>query len=115
AEGKGNEGLTKDLVALLRDHKGDEACDLAAKQLTGGTAQAGAVWDAVHLAAGELVLSVAPRGSRPDGNALHANTAANALHYAFRASTLPDTRLLLVLQALAWMQWYRPEDKKRLT
>src|SRR5262249_38911755 len=57
AESRGNEGLTKDLLALLREGKGDEACDLAVKQLTAGKARAGAVWDAVHLAAGELVLS----------------------------------------------------------
>src|SRR5215475_13125906 len=54
---KGNEGLTKDLLAMQREGKGDEACDLAVKHLTEGKAQAGAVWDAVHLAAGELVMS----------------------------------------------------------
>lgn len=112
---QGHAGLTTDLVALLRDGKGAEACDLAVSRLTKGTAQAGAVWDAVHLAAGELVLSVRPRGSRPDGNALHANTAANALHYAFRASTRCDTRLLLTLQALAWMDLYRQSRRKDLT
>lgn len=114
AGGEGNEGLTKELLALLRDGKGDEACGLAVTRLTEGKATAGAVWDAVHLAAGELVLSVEPRGSRPDGNALHANTAANALHYAFRASALPETRLLLSLQALAWMDLYRKSRKKNL-
>jgi hypothetical protein len=113
--GERNEGLTKDLVTLLQDGKGDEASDLAARQLADGKAQAGAVWDAVHLAAGELVLSVESRGGRPDGNALHANTSANALHYAFRASTLPDTRLLLTLQALAWMDLYRKSKQKKHT
>jgi hypothetical protein len=112
---QGNEGLTKDLLALLRDGRGDEACALAVTCLTDGKARAGAVWDAVHLAAGEQVLSVKPRGSRPDGNALHANTGANALHYAFRASTLPDTRLLLALQALAWMDLYHQSKKKDIT
>lgn len=113
AEAVANEGLTKDLLAALRDGKGDEACDLAVKHLAEGKAQAGAIWDAVHLAAGELVLSVKPKqGNRPDGNALHANTAANALHYAFRSSTLPDTRLLLTLQALSWMDLYRKSRAK---
>ena len=46
AEGRGNEGLTKDLLALLRDGKGDEACDLAVKRLTEGKARAGADADA---------------------------------------------------------------------
>jgi hypothetical protein len=36
--------------------------------------------------------------SRP----LHANTSTNALHYAFRTCTAPRTRLLALLQAVAW-------------
>ena len=109
AEGQGNAGLTKDLLALLRDGKGDEACDLAVKQLTDGKARAGAVWDAVHLAAGELVLSSKTHAAHRPVNscALHSNTATNALHYAFRASSQEDTRLLLTLQAVAWMDLFR--------
>src|SRR5262245_15535207 len=109
AEGEGEAGLTKDLVALLRDGKGDEACELAVKRLTDGKARAGAVWDAVHLTAGELVLSSKPHNAvRPvNSSALHATTAANALRYAFRASGKEDTRLLLTLQAVAWMDLYR--------
>jgi hypothetical protein len=109
AEGQGNEGLTKDLLGLLRDGKGDEACDLAVKHLTEGKARAGAVWDAVHLSAGELVLSSKTHAAHRPVNscALHSNTAANALHYAFRASSRKDTRLLLTLQAVAWMGLFR--------
>jgi hypothetical protein len=109
AEGKGNEGLTKDLLDLVRRGKPDEACDLAVTWLGDGKAQAGAIWDAIHLAAGELVLSSKPHNDRRpiNSNALHANTAANALHYAFRASTRTDTRLLLSLQGLAWMHLFR--------
>jgi hypothetical protein len=109
ADGKGNAGLTKDLVTLLRDGKGDEACDLAVKHLTEGKAQAGGVWDAVHLAAGELVLSSKTHAPHRPVNscALHANTATNALRYAFRASSREDTRLLLTLQAVAWMDLFR--------
>src|SRR5262245_6739900 len=93
AEYTADERLTKDLLALLRDGDGDKACDLAVKQLTEGKARAGAIWDAVHLAAGELVRRSKPfsPGSQRNGDALHANTAANALHYAFRASARPDT------------------------
>jgi hypothetical protein len=53
-------------------------------------------------------------GSRPhndrrpvNSSALHANTAANALHYAFRTSAQQETRLLLTLQGLAWMHLFR--------
>jgi hypothetical protein len=104
-----NEGLTKELVAFLREGKADEACDLALRQLATGKAQASAVWDAVHLAAGELALRCRLTGpqQRTHGDALHANTAVNALHYAFRAATQPDTRLLLTLQGLAWAGLYR--------
>ena len=109
-----NDGLTKDLLLLVRDRKSSEACDLAIERLTSGKAQAGAIWDAVHLAAGEQILSTAlRRGARPDGDALHANTAANALHYAFRASSEPATQLLLTLQALAWMTMYGELTKKK--
>jgi hypothetical protein len=115
AASAGDTAFTRDLVALLREGKGEEACDTAVRRLVDGKARAGAVWDAVHLAAGEMVLSVQPRGgNRPDGNALHANTAANALHYAFRASALQDTRLLLTLQALAWMHLYRESRRNNL-
>jgi hypothetical protein len=111
AENQGNAGLTKDLLTLLREGKGDEAGNLAVRHLTDGTARAGAIWDAVHLAAGELVLSSKPHNARRPINsaALHSNTAANALHYAFRASGKEDTRLLLTLQAVAWLDLYRKE------
>jgi hypothetical protein len=111
AENQGNAAFTRDLLILLREGQGDEACDLAVSHLTDGMAQAGAVWDAVHLAAGELVLSSKPHNSaRPiNSAALHANTAANALHYAFRASGKEETRLLLTLQAVAWMDLFRKE------
>ncbi len=109
AEGKGDGQLTQELVAMLRDCKGDDACELAVKRLTDGKAKAGAVWDAIHLAAGELVLASKPFSAQEqtNGDALHANTAANALHYAFRRSTRADTRLLLTLQAMSWMPLYR--------
>lgn len=110
-----NAGLTITLLGLFREGKGNEACDLAAQHLRTGEAQAGAIWDAVHLAAGELVLSSKPFVShqQTNGDALHANTAANALHYAFRASTVAETRLLLTLQALAWMSLYRDLTKNK--
>jgi hypothetical protein len=39
--------------------------------------------------------------------ALHAVTAANALHYIFDASGTPSTRAEALLQAAAWMPLYR--------
>jgi hypothetical protein len=84
-------------------------CDVAVEQLVNGKARASAIWDAVHLAAGELMLGARfpVERTQRNGDALHANTAANALHYCYRTSTSPETRLLLTLQAVAWMQKYR--------
>src|SRR5262249_35465063 len=76
------------------------ACDLALKQLLGGVG-AQAQWDAIHLATAELMVrheSGWGLASRP----LHANTSTNALHYAFRTCTTPRTRLLALLQGVAW-------------
>ena len=102
AQAGSSPGFTKELLALIREHKSDEACELAATRLAAGKVQAGAVWDAVHLAAGEMVLC-AQKNSEP----LHANTAANALHYAFESSGETANRLLILLQAVGWMCLYR--------
>jgi len=110
----GNDGLTKDLVVLIRESKADEACELAVRHLTEGKAKAGAVWDAVHLAAGELHLGVKlSKDQQWNGNALHANTSTNVIHYAFRVSVKPENRLLLLLQALAWTGLFRDLLRKR--
>jgi hypothetical protein len=101
-EAEGNDRLTSDLLVLIREQKTDEACELAVEQLAAGKAKAGTIWDAVHLSAGEMFMC-AQKNSEP----LHANTAANALHYAFQASGQGETRLLIVLQAIGWMCLYR--------
>src|SRR5262249_19103532 len=97
---KGDRAATLELFALLREGKADDACDLATKQLQGGTA-AQATWDAVHLATSGLM------GRHRDGwglasRPLPSNTSTNAMHYAFHACTTPRTRLLALLQAVAW-------------
>ena len=59
------------------------------------------LWDAVHLATAELLVRHNDGwglASRP----LHSNTSTNAMHYVFRTATLPATRLLVLLQAIAW-------------
>lgn len=102
AAGDGEPALTRELLVLIRDQKADEACDLAVARLAAGKAKAGAVWDAVFLAAGEMI-HCAQKNSAP----LHANTAANALRFGFAESGEPATRLLLLLQAVAWMTQFR--------
>ena len=95
-------GLTTELLSRIRDRALDGACDLAAGALIEGRMQVGAVWDAVHLAGAEMLLCC-QKNSEP----LHANTVANALHYAFQMSTRTSTRLLVLLQAVAWMILFR--------
>jgi hypothetical protein len=92
---------TTELFGLLRAGKADQACEQTIQQLHDGI-KAQAIWDAVHLAAAELIVRHSSGwgvASRP----LHSNTSASALHYAFRTSNSPRTRLLVLLQAVAWM------------
>ena len=102
AEDGRNPGLTRELLALVREHKADDASELVVKRLVEGKARAGAVWDATHLAAAELLMR------RQDAAyPIHVNTGANALHYGFRTSGDPATRLLLLLQGLGWQSHAR--------
>lgn len=98
-------GPTRELLAVLREGRTDDACQLAAAQLVEGRGRAGSVWDAVHLAAAELIMRERNAASNLGG--VHAVTSANALHYAFRMSGPSQTRLLVLLQAVGWMGEFR--------
>jgi hypothetical protein len=88
--------------------KREAACDMVVAALKEGKVGAADVWDAVHLAVGEMMLC-APKGPEPG----HSTTATNALHYAFQLSASTETRLLILLQAVAWLFHFREnmEDK----
>jgi hypothetical protein len=91
---------TTEMLAQIRQGDGEKASVLAIQQLRHGV-KALAIWDAVHLATAELLIRHKDGwglASRP----LHSNTSTNALHYAFRTATVPATRLLVLLQAVAW-------------
>src|SRR5262249_30932386 len=105
ADGGGDPGFVREVLALWREgtaaprsesprhgefpggvdsritphgaKKREAACDLVATRLVEGKVRAGAVWDAVHLAAAEMMLC-AHKGPEPG----HSYTAGNALHYA---------------------------------
>jgi hypothetical protein len=94
--------LTRELLALIRDRQADQAADLVVARLAAGTAKAGAVWDAVFLAAGEMI-----RAAQKNSTPLHSNTVANALRFAFGESGEPRTRLLILLQTVAWTVRFR--------
>jgi len=108
ARNEGNRDLTAELLVMLREGRGPDACDLAVERLAKGSAKAGAVWDAVFLDAGEQIMN----GRAAASTWLHASTGANALRYAFETSSRPQDRLLVLLQAVGWMVRYRGRDVK---
>lgn len=99
-EGTARSEATVELLAALRQSSSDEVCDRVVDLLNSGTAPQ-SIWDAFHLAAGELLMR------QPGIVALHAVTSTNALHYAFRASGQDDTRRWLLLQNAAFLPLFR--------
>jgi hypothetical protein len=100
AGGRGDQAATRELLGQIRNGQAEPASALAIEQLSRGIASQ-SLWDAVHLATAELLVRHNDGwglASRP----LHSNTSTNALHYAFRTAADPATRLLVLLQAVAW-------------
>ena len=58
------------------------------------------MWDAIFLASAELIVRY--EVGSVTGRPLHSMTMANALHYAFRTCTEPETRLQILLEAIHW-------------
>jgi len=69
--------------------------------LNSGEIRGDSVWDAVHLAAGEMMIR------QPGIYPLHAVTSSHGLHYAYRHSAVPLTRLILLLQGVGWVLQFR--------
>jgi hypothetical protein len=100
AGGRADRAATREVLGQIREGQAERASALAVQQLRRRVG-AQALWDAVHLATAELLVRHRDGwglASRP----LHSNTSTNALHYAFRTATVPATRLLVLLQAIAW-------------
>lgn len=98
--GRLDEDATRHLVATIRTDGPDDVADAVVAALGSGVAPA-SLWDAVLLAASELLVRA------PGIIALHAVTATNALHYTFQASGDDETRRLALLQAASWVPLYR--------
>jgi hypothetical protein len=101
ATGDAQTEATRELFTLMRQGKSVEASELASRQLANGVG-AQAIWDAVHVAGAELLI-LHPGDAGMAGRALHVNTSANALHYAFLTTASAQTQLLILLQAVAWV------------
>lgn len=102
--GKPDAAATRALLATIRQADAEGASAEAVKLLNAGVAPE-ALWDAVDLAAGELLML------SPGIIALHATTSANALHYIYGASGDDTTRKLALLQAVGWQPLYRGRAK----
>jgi hypothetical protein len=99
-DGAAGPAAAKQTLAAIREAKTEEACGGAVELLLKGEARAPGLWDAVHLAAGELMMRL------PGILGVHAVTSVNALNYAFRVAGSAETRLLLLLQGAGWMSQF---------
>jgi hypothetical protein len=98
--------VTTSLLQTLRQATPKEAAAAVLGHLNQGVA-AGSVWDAILLAASELLMrqqAIVP---------LHATTATNALFYIYRHSGRDSTRLLALLQAASWITLFREGTRSR--
>ena len=102
--GRNDPAATLDLLATLRQATPEAASARVVEMLGQGIAP-GSLWDAVLLFSSELMMR------NPGIIALHATTAANALHFIFGASGDETTRKLALLQAAGWQPLYRERIK----
>lgn len=95
--------VTEELVDAIRSGELADVCQTALAKLLvrGGGAGAPELWDAVHLAAGELMMR------QPGIFGIHTVTSADALRYAYETAAPPESRLLMLLQAVGWMCQFR--------
>lgn len=97
---KPDDAATLAFLDALRSVSPVDASRQAAEMLNRGVA-AESIWDGILLASSEW--SMRRRGIQ----ALHSMTGANGFHYGYHSSRDPRTRVLLLLQAAAWMAMYR--------
>jgi hypothetical protein len=100
AGGKPDSAASSDLLSTLRTGSDDDACAQVVELLNRGVAPQ-SIWDALFDAAGELLLR------QPGIVSLHAVTSTNALHFAYRASGVDETRRMLMLQNAAFLTMFR--------
>ena len=100
AGGKSDKGAVLELLAFFREGQVGRACEWAYDRLVAGKLQAATVWDAIFLASAELIVRY--EVGSVTGRPLHSMTMANALHYAFRTCSEPETRLRILLEAIHW-------------
>lgn len=106
ATGKPDPMVTTAFLQTLRQASANEAALAVVSYLNQGVA-ANSLWDAILLAAGELLMkqqAIVP---------LHATTATNSLFYVYRQTGKDSTRLLALLQAASWIPLFREGARGR--
>jgi hypothetical protein len=105
-DGQPDESATVELLAALRQANDEGACDKVVELLNRGVAVQ-SLYDALHLAAGEMLMR------QPGIVALHAVTSTNALRFAYQTSAQDETRRLLLLQNAAFLTLFRDAMNSR--
>jgi hypothetical protein len=105
-DGKIDSAATAELVQALRTDTSEAACERVVELINGGLAPQ-SIWDALHLAAAELLMR------QPEIVPLHAVTTTNALRFAYQSSTNDETRRLLILQNAAFLPMFRDAAQGR--
>ena len=95
-EGRRDDAARNELVGTLREVSELDAGRAVIDLLKGGVSTA-SIWEGLFATAAELVLR------RPSVVPVHAQTSANAFHYAFRHARAESTQLLALLQSAAFM------------
>jgi len=93
-------GRVAGILAALRDASEEDASRTVCDSLHRGVPEEH-LWAAIFAAAGDLMLK------QPGIISVHANTTANALHYASRQVSAPGTRRLILLQAASFLPLFR--------
>ena len=93
--------FSEDLLDVMRSGNSPDATQMAYRALQTNSVHASLVWDAIHLAAAELMMR------QPGIFGIHTVTSASALRYAYETAFDPKTRLLTLLQGIGWMCQFR--------
>jgi hypothetical protein len=98
--GHGDTAAAAELLGASRQGSPADSSQKAVELLNDGLSPA-SCWDALFIAAGELLLR------QPGIIALHAMTTTNAMHYLYQAGANDETRRLLLLQNAAFLPMFR--------
>ena len=99
-QGRRDDAARNELVRTLREVSELDAGQAVIDLLKHGVST-DSIWEGLFATAAELVLR------RPTVVPVHAQTSANAFHYAFRHSQAETTQLLALLQSAAFMPAFR--------